>query len=148
MKRKQRTFKRGRHGVAMTGGSGDGAGAEVCWVEGKVSSASTGTVRTQAQDRRRLVEGGGLNAVVAAPCVVYSSDEDGISALRSRSAASAAQAAAVAAAGTARRLVQNAIGLTKGYVAVRLDYLTFSAECAARLKTTQARKKRKWRTKS
>ena len=74
MEPKQRTFKRGRHGVTMTGGSGDGAGAEVmCWAKGKVSSASAGTVRAQAQDRRRLGEEGGLNAVVTAPCVVYSS---------------------------------------------------------------------------
>jgi hypothetical protein len=54
MERKQRKFKRGKHGVAMTGGSGDGAGAEVCWAKGKVSSASAGTVRAQARDRRRL----------------------------------------------------------------------------------------------
>jgi hypothetical protein len=80
--------------------------------------------------------------VVAAPRAVYSSGEDEISALRSRSAASAAQAVAVAAAGTVRRLAQNAIGLTKGYAAVRLEYPTFSSERAARLKTTQARKAR------
>jgi len=141
MEQKQRTFKRGRHGVTMTGGSGDGAGAEVCWAKGKVSSASAGTVRAQARDRRRLGETGGLNAVVTAPRVVYSSDEDEISEFRARSAASAAQAA-VAAAGTARRLAQNAIGLTKGYAAVRLEYPTFSSERAARLKTTQARKVR------
>ena len=125
----------------MTGGSGDGAGAEVCWAKGKVPSASAGTVRAQARDRRRLGEAGGLNAVVTAPRVVYSSDEDEISEFRARSAASAAQAA-VAAAGTARRLAQNAIGLTKGYAAVRLEYPTFSSERAARLKTTQARKAR------
>jgi hypothetical protein len=60
-------------------------------------------VRAQARDRWRLGEAGGLNAVVAAPRAVYSSDEDEISECRARSAASAAQAA-VAAAGTARRL--------------------------------------------
>jgi hypothetical protein len=142
MEPKQRKFKRGKHGVAMTGGSGDGAGAEVCWAKGKVSSASAGAVRAQARDRRRLGEVGGLSAVVTAPRVVYSSDEDEISEFGARSAASAAQAA-VAAAGTARRLAQNAIGLTKGFAAVgRLEYPTFSSERAARLKTTQARKAR------
>jgi hypothetical protein len=35
MERKQRTSKRSRHGVAMTGGSGDGPRAEVCWAKGK-----------------------------------------------------------------------------------------------------------------
>jgi hypothetical protein len=49
-----RVHKRSRHGVATTGGSGDGAGAEVCWAKGKASSASAGTVRAQARDRRRL----------------------------------------------------------------------------------------------
>jgi hypothetical protein len=65
------------------------------------------------RDRRRLGEAGGLNAVVTAPRVVYSSDEDEILEFRARSAASAAQAAVAAAAGTARRLAQNAIGLFK-----------------------------------
>jgi hypothetical protein len=40
-----------RHGVTMTGSSGDGAGAEVCWVKGKVPSASAGTARAQARSR-------------------------------------------------------------------------------------------------
>jgi hypothetical protein len=66
--------------------------------------------------------------VVAAPRVMYSSDEDEIPVLRSRSAASAAQAVVVAAAGTARRLAQNAIGFTKGYAAARLEDPTFSSE--------------------
>jgi hypothetical protein len=52
-------FKRGRHGVAMTGGSGDGAGAEVCWAKGKVSSASAGDVRAQALGIGRRLGGGG-----------------------------------------------------------------------------------------
>jgi hypothetical protein len=38
MERKQRKFKRSRHGIAMMGGSGDGAGMKVCWAKGKVSS--------------------------------------------------------------------------------------------------------------
>jgi hypothetical protein len=54
-------------------------------------------------------------------------------------ASQCAMAVAVAAAGIARRLAQNAMGLTKEYAAVRLEYPTFSSERAARLKMTHAR---------
>jgi hypothetical protein len=139
--------------------SNDGAGqwrwsrsGSVLWAKGKVSSAPAGAVRAQARDRQRLGEAGGLNAVAAAPRVVYSCDEDEISEFRARSAA------------LVRRrqwhwlrqgLAQNAIGLTKGYAAARLEYPTFSSERAARLKTTQAGRGKlvnanagKWWTKS